>query len=268
MARWRVAAGRRYAGAQYERHPGDGGWNVERGDLPTLRLIGPGRAGRSLTTALARVGWDIADPPITRGEDVSGAAHGVDALLIAVPDGAIAAVARSVGPVPDTVVLHMAGSRTLDVLAPHPRRASVHPLCALADPDLGADHLSKGGVWYAVSGDPLAHQIVKDVNGRAIDVDDEDRAVYHAAAVIASNHLVALLAQVERVAKRANVPLAAYFDLVRQTVDNVERLGPAEALTGPVKRNDWDTIEAHLAALPEDERPAYEAMAREAVKCT
>lgn len=236
--------------------------------MPTLRLIGPGRAGRSLTAALSRAGWEIADPLIARGEDVSQAAHGVDALLIAVPDGAIAAVAQSVEPDRDTVVLHMAGARTLDVLAPHPKRASIHPLCSLADPNLGADHLAKGGVWFAVAGDPIARQMVDALHGIPVEVDEGRRTIYHAAAVIASNHLVALLAQVERIAQQADVPLAAYFDLVRQTVNNVEALGPREALTGPVKRKDWDTIEAHLAALPEDERAAYEALAREAVKCS
>jgi len=236
--------------------------------VPTLRLIGPGRAGQSLTVALARAGWDLAEPHIGRGQDVTHAAQGVDALLIAVPDGAIAPVAQKVEPNPDCVVLHMAGSLTLEALAPHPRRASIHPLCTLAEPNIGAEHLGKGGVWFAIAGDPIAKEMADALHGIAIQVDDDLRAVYHAAAVIASNHLVALLGQVERVARQANVPLSAYFDLVRQTVDNVERLGPVEALTGPVKRKDWDTIERHIAALPEDERAAYEAMAREALKCS
>jgi predicted short-subunit dehydrogenase-like oxidoreductase (DUF2520 family) len=105
---------------------------------------------------------------------------------------------------------------------------------------------------------------VELLGGRAFEVSDEHRAAYHAAAVIASNHLVALLSQAERVAAAAGVPLEAYLDLVRATVDNVADLGPAAALTGPAARGDWDTIERHLLAMHPDERPAYEALAHAA----
>jgi predicted short-subunit dehydrogenase-like oxidoreductase (DUF2520 family) len=56
------------------------------------------------------------------------------------------------------------------------------------------------------------------------------------------------------------VPLEAYLDLVRATLDNVAEMGPAAALTGPVARGDWATVERHRAALPSDELVAYDAM--------
>lgn len=226
--------------------------------MPALRLIGPGRAGRSLAAALA---WPVASV-LGRGDDVRDAAHGVDVLVIATPDAAVAEVAAQVEPDPQTVVVHLAGSLTLDALAPHPRRASVHPLVAIPTPDTDLR-----GAWFAVAGDPLARQIVADLHGHAIEVDDANRVLYHAAAVIASNHLVALLGQAERVAALAGVPFEAYERLVRATVDNVFALGPSKALTGPVKRGDWATVERHLAALPADERRAYQAMVEEARKC-
>ncbi|MDQ1437623.1 MAG: hypothetical protein QOK43_1252 [Acidimicrobiaceae bacterium] len=235
--------------------------------MPALRLIGPGRAGTSLAAALARVGWDVREPFLGRGADVHGAAHGTDALVIATPDAAIAELAAAVEPDPDTVVMHMAGSLGIDVLEPHPKRAGLHPLAALPDEDTGAHRLSEEGVWYAVEGDPMARAMVDDLHGHAIEVDADHRVLYHAAAVIASNHVVALLGQVERVAALAGVPLEAYDRLVRATVDNVAKLGPAAALTGPVARGDWTTVERHIAALPEDERPAYQAMVREAARC-
>ena len=58
----------------------------------------------------------------------------------------------------------------------------------------------------------------------------------------------------------STVPLQAYLDLVRATVDNVEALGTRAALTGPAARGDWATIERHRAVLPERERAAYEAL--------
>jgi predicted short-subunit dehydrogenase-like oxidoreductase (DUF2520 family) len=206
--------------------------------------------------------WPV-DGLLGRGDDVRLAAHGVDLLVISTPDAAVAQTAAQVEPDPNTVVLHMAGSLGLDALDPHPRRACLHPLVSLPT----VDPTRLRGAWFATAGDPFVQQLVADLGGRAIEVADANRVLYHAAAAIASNHLVALLCQVERVAARAGVPLAAYLDLVRQTVDNVADLGPAQALTGPVKRGDWATVERHLAALDPDERPAYQAMVDEAVKC-
>ena len=225
----------------------------------SLRVIGPGRAGTSLARALAEVGWRVL-PPLARANDVRAAAHAVDLLVIATPDAAIGEVAASVEPVERTVIAHLAGSVGLEVLAPHRRRAVIHPLVALPDADTGARAL-RAGAWFAVTGDELAAQVVRDLGGRSLPVADADRAAYHAAACIASNHLVALLGQAERVAASAGVPLDALLGLVRATVDNVATLGPAAALTGPVARRDWATVERHLAALDPSERPAYEAMA-------
>src|SRR5690606_27797558 len=74
-----------------------------------VRIIGPGRAGGAIALALAAVGWEV-DPPLRRGDDLSTAAMGVDLLVIATPDAAVAEVAAQVIPAPGTVVAHLAGS--------------------------------------------------------------------------------------------------------------------------------------------------------------
>jgi predicted short-subunit dehydrogenase-like oxidoreductase (DUF2520 family) len=188
-------------------------------------------------------------------------APSVELVVLAVPDDVIAEVAASIEPRDDVVVAHLAGSLGLDVLAPHPRRASMHPLRSI--PTTSTDLT---GAWWAVAGDPVVRSVVTALDGRVVEVDDSSRVAYHAAAVMASNHLVALLGAVERVAASAGVPLDAFFDLVRGTVDNVALLGPAAALTGPVARGDWATVEAHLAALPESERATYEALTAAATR--
>lgn len=226
--------------------------------MPAVRVIGPGRAGLSVSRSLGRAGWRT-EPALGRNDEIEGAAAGVDLLLIATPDAAIAEVAAAVEPVAGTVVAHLAGSLGLDVLGTrHPRRAALHPLRPIATPDTDL-----AGAWWAVAGDALAARVVADLSGRVVAVADEDRAAYHAAAVIASNHLVGLLGSVERVAASVGLPFEAFLDLVRATVDNVAVLGPAAALTGPVRRGDWATVERHLATIPEIERPAYEAMAQQ-----
>jgi predicted short-subunit dehydrogenase-like oxidoreductase (DUF2520 family) len=226
--------------------------------LTSFRLIGPGRAGRSLATALSDAGWELVGM-LGPHDDLRSAAHGVGALVIATPDSAVAAVSAAVDPSPHTVVLHLAGSLGLDVLDPHPRRASVHPLVTLREPRSGAARLA-AGCYFAVAGDSLALELVAALGGRALAVPDEDRAAYHAAACLAANHVVALLGQVERVAAGAGVPLAAFMELARGAVDDVAAVGPARALTGPVARGDGATIERHRAVLEPAERPAYDAL--------
>lgn len=223
--------------------------------MPALCLIGPGRAGHSVSAGLVAAGWELA-ATLGRGDDVTAAAAGVDLVLIATPDPAVPVVAQGIRPEPGVVVAHLAGSLGLDVLAPHPRRASLHPIVSITGP---ATDLS--GAWFAVAGDPLAGTLVAALRGRAHPVADGDRVLHHAAATIAANHLVALLGQVERVAAAAGVPLEAYLDLAAGALGNVSAMGPAAALTGPVRRGDERTVARHLAALDPRERPAYEALA-------
>ena len=226
---------------------------------PRLRVVGAGRAGRSLAGALGRAGWDVVGL-LGRADDASDALADVDLLVIATPDAAIADVAAAVEPDDRAVVAHLAGSLGLDVLAPHRRTAALHPLVSLPDPEVGARRLA-GGAWFAVAGDPIVQRAVADLGGRWFEVADVDRATYHAAAAVASNHLVALLGQVARLAEGIGVPFEAYVDLARASLENVAALGPAAALTGPVARGDWDTVARHLAALPPEECDAYRALA-------
>ena len=106
----------------------------------------------------------------------------------------------------------------------------------------------------------------KALEARTFAVDEQQRARYHATATIAASHVAGLMGQVERNATQVGVPLAAYLDLARSTLANVEALGPPAALTGPIVRGDWETIRAHLAALSPDDRAAYLALATEAAR--
>jgi predicted short-subunit dehydrogenase-like oxidoreductase (DUF2520 family) len=195
---------------------------------------------------------------LARDEDFSDAAHGVDVLVLATPDSALRSVAAAVTPYPGTVVMHLSGALGLDVLAPHPRRASLHPLVPLPNPEVGRIRL-RGGVTFAVAGDQMATTLAHLLGGWPVDVDDEHRAAYHAAACIASNHLVALLGQAERVAASAGVGLEAILGLARAALEDVAELGPARALTGPAARGDTATIASHRAALAPEELPGYDA---------
>src|SRR5258708_27642896 len=103
--------------------PGNGGRNVEELRLPQVRIVGPGRAGTSLALALSRAGWP-APELVARDAVAAETGRGADFLVIATPDAAIASVAAAIEPDATTVVVHLAGCYGLDVLAPHPRRAT------------------------------------------------------------------------------------------------------------------------------------------------
>jgi predicted short-subunit dehydrogenase-like oxidoreductase (DUF2520 family) len=226
--------------------------------VTTLRLIGPGRAGRSLAAALSDAGCDVREI-LGRGDDVSGAAKAVDALVIATPDSAVRVVAQAVEPVGSAVVLHMSGALGLDVLEPHSCRASLHPLVPLPSEEVGRVRL-RSGITFAVAGDPMATTLAHLLGGWPVAVADEHRAAYHAAACIASNHLVALLGQAERVAASAGIGLDALLGLSRAALEDVSDLGPASALTGPAARGDTATIARHRAVLGPEELAAYDEL--------
>ena len=223
----------------------------------SVRVVGPGRAGRSLAAALSDAGCEVRGL-LGRGDDVTDAARGVDVLAIATPDDAISAVAGAVTPDPRSVVVHLSGALGLGVLAPHQRRASLHPLVPLPSPEVGRVRL-RSGVTFAVSGDPVAAELARVLGGTAIAVDDGHRAHYHAAACIAANHLVALMGQVERVAASAGLGLEPFLGLARAALTDVEDLGPVAALTGPAARGDGATIRRHRSVLPPDELAGYDA---------
>jgi predicted short-subunit dehydrogenase-like oxidoreductase (DUF2520 family) len=225
--------------------------------LTSIRIVGGGRAGTSFEGAFTGAGVEVAGI-LHRLDDVRHAARGVDAVLLAVPDRAVGKIAAAITPVPGIVILHCSGSLGLEVLAPHERRASLHPLVTLPDPVIGALRL-RGRPFFAVAGDQLATDLALALNGQPIVVPEELRATYHAAACIAANHLVGLLGQVQRVAETVGLPLEAFLPLARGALDDVAMLGPATALTGPASRGDLATIEGHRAVLEPAELAGYEA---------
>lgn len=226
----------------------------------TCVVIGTGRAGGSFAGALTAAGWDV---ELLSSRPVP-AVPAAQLVILAIADHAIAEVARALPPT-SAVVVHVSGASGLGVLAPHERVGSMHPLMSLPDPVNGAarllDHCT-----FAVDGDPFVNDVVATLGGRAVAVPDEQRALYHATAAVAANHLTALCAQVERLAAHTGVPVDAYWTMMSATLAGVGETGAAAALTGPAARGDWETVRAHLAALPVEERPLYSVMFRAAAR--
>jgi len=223
-------------------------------------VVGGGRAGLSISAALVTAGWKLVE---VYGRDApKNLATDIDAIILAVPDHAIQDAASRLTP-GRAVVLHLSGATGLGALQHHKHVGSVHPLMSLPNPEVGATRLMSGG-FFAVSGHPLACELVESLGGTIIKIDDAQRPLYHATATIAANHLVALCAQVERLCELLQVPCTPYWDLMRTTLDNVIESGAQASLTGPASRGDLETLALHLGALEPKEHAMYRVLADKA----
>jgi predicted short-subunit dehydrogenase-like oxidoreductase (DUF2520 family) len=223
-----------------------------------IAIVGAGRAGRSFALALGRRGHDVR----LVHHDELALTDDADVVMLTVPDDVIELVAAQLALREDRVVVHVAGSRTLDVLAPHPRVGSLHPLAPLPSHERGAERLI--GATYSVAGDAAVEELVDSLGGRALRLNDDQRTAYHATATVAANHLVALMGHVRALAEHAGLSLEDFLPLAALALDDVREFGPDAALTGPASRGDMATIDAHLAAIPESERSTYVALANAA----
>lgn len=220
--------------------------------LRTVWILGEGRAGRPVAARLRERGLLV-----TSGRDAR-AARDVDLVLLCVPDAAIPEVARAipVGP----WIAHVSGATTLAALDPHTRRFSVHPLQTLTA-ERGAEQLD--GAWGAITAESdealaAARWLAETLGLRPFPLADADRPLYHAAAAIASNYLVTLYRTAAALFEQVGAPPEGLVPLMERTIEN------GFALTGPIARGDWTTVEAHLRALEErapEFVPLYRALA-------
>jgi predicted short-subunit dehydrogenase-like oxidoreductase (DUF2520 family) len=266
---------------------------------PALRdksvvVLGAGKVGLAVATLLRQAGLSIA-AVTTRsratvekaaaslgaraGIDNASAVASGDIVLVTVNDDSVAdvvaEVAASAGFCTGQLVLHTSGALSLSALAPAAEAGAsigcMHPLQSFATSE-DAVRLIPGSTFGITPGPGALEAIealVGVLGGHPVVVADESKALYHAAAVTASNYLVA----VEDLAVQLLVDagfdkasaLAALQPLVSGTADNIRGLGTTAALTGPIVRGDAETVRSHVDALrdlPGDELQLYRALGR------
>jgi predicted short-subunit dehydrogenase-like oxidoreductase (DUF2520 family) len=221
-----------------------------------IAIVGRGRMGSALAAALRESGADVRGP-LGRGERPAD----VGLVLLCVPDREIAAAAALVADGP--IVGHVSASAPLDLLAPH-ERFSLHPLLSV----VGSGAPFAGAYCAIDASSPAALDAARslaEMLGMHVKVvAREQRALYHAAASVASNFLITLEGAAERLASLVGLEREALVPLVRASVDNWARQGARAALTGPIARGDVATAtrqrEAVADAAPEL-LPLWDALA-------
>jgi predicted short-subunit dehydrogenase-like oxidoreductase (DUF2520 family) len=251
----------------------------------TVSIVGGGRVGRALGRRLHELGWRVggvtgrsistaraAVRAIGAGQPLDAPTHQIlnsSVILITTPDSTIEGVAKNLGQLGakewlGKVVLHTSGSLDSSVLQPladlGAATGSMHPMQTFSNqniPDLA-------NCIFGIDGSPAALQVARkmihQMGGVAVRLSGANKAAYHAAGSFACVYVLALMETATRLLMtqgfKRRQAMRALLPLVRQTLDNFERVGPLAAWTGALSRGDFSTIERHVKAL-EDFEPEY-----------
>lgn len=246
-----------------------------------IGIIGAGKVGTAVGVHLNRAGYTIAfiyDTDPSRAEaaghkmgrgasvrDPAAESRNADILFITTPDRLIGQVADDIaqrgGIRAGHIVVHMSGSLTSDVLksvrAHGAAAASLHPLQTFADFTQALENIP--GSVFCLEGDeealPELRKMITVFQGVEISIPKQQKVLYHAGAVVASNYLVTLIWSavmlLETIGMDDTTALKALTPLVEGALRNIKALGVPAALTGPIARGDTSTIADHITAMKE-----------------
>jgi predicted short-subunit dehydrogenase-like oxidoreductase (DUF2520 family) len=257
---------------------------------PSVSIVGPGNLGTALALTLPRAGYEVKSlaarhkrtHATTLARKISAQLVHLgkqplttDIVWIAVPDDAIAGVARLLASSQDwkgRTIFHSSGALTSDELSPlqakGARVASVHPMMTFVRgtvPEMAR-------ISFAVEGDPAAVRIARSIVGalgsRSFVIKKQNKVLYHVFGSFASPMVIALMASLEEVARAAGIRQSeikrVMGPLLSQTLRNYFKRDSAWAFSGPLVRGDVATVRKHLAELLElpEARAVYVALAR------
>ena len=263
-----------------------------RGKPLSISIIGAGRLGTALAIALNKAGHSINLIVASRlasarraSQLAGGQGVGLSAkqfrklhprhrelldqsglILIATPDDVIDSIADELALLRfqtaragERIALHTSGALSSNVLAPLRKWGisvgALHPLVSISDARNGADWLARG--FFSVEGDAAAtrmgKRIVHDLGSQAFEIEASAKPLYHAAALMASPNLTALidiaLEMLSRCGLTANQSQKVLLPLIRSTIDNLAAANTANSLTGTFKRGDFATVRKHVEAI-------------------
>lgn len=256
-------------------------------------FIGAGKAGCSLGRYFVHYGIPLAgyaSRSMASAQAAADAAHTqsfdtfdkllsmCDVLFITAPDGQIKGVWEQIRafPVRGKFICHCSGSLSSAIFSEITEAGaygySIHPMFPFNSKKTSYEDLSKA--LFTLEGDREHRDqmlsFLSVLPNPVVEIGAEDKVRYHAAAVMASNQMAALMNRALRILESCGFSgqdgLTALAPLVRTNLENILRSGPKEALTGPVERNDAATVEKHLRALSGEEKEIYLPLCRELIR--
>jgi predicted short-subunit dehydrogenase-like oxidoreductase (DUF2520 family) len=211
----------------------------------------------------------------------------VNLVFIATPHDVVPEVAEELSQV-DTLpfsrisVCHASGMLSAATLEPVRRRGakvfSFHPLQTFPRDFAPKDIVVHGrGIYYGIDGDNsslrVARQLAARLEGKTVVIPPEHRTLYHAACVVASNHLTTMLSVLEKMFSSLRTKEKSFYPvfkpIVLATLNNVEKTSAARTLSGPVARGGVETVAGHLEAirtLTPDLLPYFLSISRETIR--
>jgi predicted short-subunit dehydrogenase-like oxidoreductase (DUF2520 family) len=267
--------------------------------MPNVAIVGIGRLGGALALALSRHGYSVGEfvhrgadnarniselldphPALTAITDDTPIRSEI--VLIATPDPEIQAAAASVSSrlVDRPVVMHTSGSLSSDILADLRSSgasvASLHPLVSISDPILGAEKFTNA--YFCIEGDDrsvtAAKEIALALGGKPFSIDTALKPLYHASAVMASGHFVALedivIEMLSKCGLSSEKAKEILMPLIQSSVENLAAQSNERALTGTFARADLEAFERHLTSfegrVDGDTREIYLLLARRSLE--
>ena len=251
---------------------------------PKITIIGAGIVGSAFATALFEKKYPIIGIISRTGSSAIKLAHAIkckkvstqisdiplntEIIFIAVPDRSIREVATNLAKVKKIkfnklFIVHCSGVHSVDVLDPLKRRTalvgSIHPVQTFPSSGKPLRLQSKlKGIYYGIEGNPEAidriQRIVEDLGGKSIIIPKELKPLYHVACAIASNYLTMFLNTIAEISKTLELKASwaeVFGPLMMTTMENVIQSSASSALTGPIVRSDFETLDLHLQTLNE-----------------
>lgn len=159
----------------------------------------------------------------------------------------------------NNIVFHFSGAKSAKVLdkakAHGAQCASLHPVKSFANPAMAITTFKN--TYCGIEGDKVAcgilEKLIHSIGGSCFNVDSDKKLIYHAASVFACNYMTALqelsIQAFEHSGIDREIAMKILEPIVKETAENIFKLGTANALTGPIARGDQQLVEKQLAAI-------------------